>query len=98
VVSSQFHAPVALSSGRDSYFLELLSDLLNERGRDARDKGKVRNTYIFVGGTQGRNHVGDMGEVGKIILKWIFEKQGVNIRTGFNYFRTGFSCRILRTR
>jgi hypothetical protein len=22
----------------------------------------------------------------------------VNIRTGFNYFRTGFSCRILRTR
>jgi hypothetical protein len=37
-----------------------------------------------------RDPLGNLGVDGRIILKRILKKQGVRIRTGFMWFRTGY--------
>jgi hypothetical protein len=41
-------------------------------------------TYI----SKKTNHVGGLGEDGRIILKWILKKQGARLWIGFNWLRT----------
>jgi hypothetical protein len=46
---------------------------------------------FWLGNLQGQEHLGGLDVNGKITLKWIFEKQGVRLWTGFICFRMGTS-------
>jgi hypothetical protein len=41
------------------------------------------------GNLRERNHWGDGGLVGRIILRWIFRKYDVGVRTGSSWLRIG---------
>jgi hypothetical protein len=48
----------------------------------------VRNAYtVSVGGPEGKDHLGDMGVDGRLMLNWILKKCGVKVRIRFNWFR-----------
>ena len=49
--------------------------------------GGVGSTYG--GETEGRDHLGDPGVDGRIILRWIFRKWSVGIWTGSSSLRIG---------
>ena len=52
--------------------------------------GERRDEYrVLVGKHEGKNHLEDPGMYGKIILKWIFRKWGVEARTESMWLRTG---------
>jgi len=50
--------------------------------------GEEREVYrVLVGKPEGRNHWGDLGLDGRIILEWISRSWDVGIWTGFGWFR-----------
>jgi len=52
--------------------------------------GERRGVYgVLVGKPEGREHLGDTGVDGRIILRWIFRKWDVGVRTGLSWFRIG---------
>jgi len=44
---------------------------------------------VLVGKPEGRNHLGDPGVDGRIILSWIFRKWDVRVRTGSSWLMIG---------
>jgi hypothetical protein len=46
-------------------------------------------TEFWGGNLRDRNNWGDPGVDGRIILKWIFKKWGVDVRTGLGWLRIG---------
>jgi len=44
---------------------------------------------VLVGNLRERDHWGDPGVDGRIILRWIFRKWGVGVWTGSSWFRKG---------
>ena len=44
---------------------------------------------VLVGKPEGKNHLGDPGVDGRIILRWIFRKWDVRIWTGSSWLRIG---------
>ena len=62
----------------------------NEMGGTSSTYGEVRGVYrILVGKLEGKNHLGDPGVDGMIILRWIFRKWDVGVWTGSNWLRIG---------
>jgi len=58
--------------------------------------GEMRNAYIILlEKPKGKNHLGDIGIDGRIILEWIFENQGRKLWTGFVWLRIGTSKWLL---
>jgi hypothetical protein len=56
----------------------------------------MRNAYIILlEKPKGKNHLGDIGIDGRIILEWIFENQGRKLWTGFVWLRIGTSKWLL---
>jgi hypothetical protein len=54
---------------------------------------EMRNAYkIFIRNPQGKNHLGDLGVDGRIILKCILKIMCVWI--GFNWLEMMFNCRV----
>ena len=52
--------------------------------------GRGEGVQGFVGGNQReRDHWGDPGLDGRIILRWIFRKWDVGVWTGLTWFRIG---------
>ena len=52
--------------------------------------GQGRGVYrVLVGKPEGKNHWGDPGVDGRIILRWIFWKWEEVVRTGWNGLRIG---------
>ena len=52
--------------------------------------GKGRGVYrVWVGKLEGKNHLGDPGVDGRIILRWIFRKRDVVVRPGSSWLRIG---------
>ena len=48
----------------------------------------MRGVYrVLVGKPEGKNHLGDPGVDGRIILRWIFRKWDVVVRTGSSWLR-----------
>jgi len=57
---------------------------------------EVRNVYkVLVGKPEMKRLLGSSGIDGRIILKYILEKQGVRSWTGFVWLRIGTSDRLL---
>ena len=49
-----------------------------------------RGVYrVLVGKPEGKNHLGDPGVDGSIILKWIFRKWDAGVWTGWSWLRIG---------
>ena len=52
--------------------------------------GERRVVYrVLVGKPEGKNHLGDPGVDGRIILRWIFRKWDVGVWNGSNWLRIG---------
>ena len=51
-------------------------------------RGEVR-TGFWWGNPRERNHLGEPGVDGRIILRWIFRKWDVGVWTGSSWLRTG---------
>ena len=55
-----------------------------------------RGVYkVLVGKAEAKNHLGDPGVDGRIILRWIFRKCNVGVWTGSSWLRIGRSGRHL---
>jgi len=52
-------------------------------------EGKRGVYRVLVGKPEGRDHLGDPGVDGNIILRWIFRKWDVGIWTGSSWLRIG---------
>jgi hypothetical protein len=46
-------------------------------------------TGFWLGNLRKRDHLGDSGIDGRIILRWIFRKWDVGVWTGMNWLRIG---------
>jgi len=46
---------------------------------------------VLVGKPEGKNHLGDPGVDGRIILRWIFRKWDVGLWAGSSWLRIGAS-------
>jgi hypothetical protein len=58
-------------------------------------RGDMRNAYkIFVGKPEGKRPLGRPCISMRIILKWILNKQGMSMWTGFYRLRKGSSSRV----
>jgi hypothetical protein len=56
----------------------------------------MRNAYkMLVPNLKGRDHLGDLGIGGRIILKWTLRKQGVRVWTGLNWLSDRFWLQTL---
>jgi len=44
---------------------------------------------VLVGQLRERDHLGDSGKDGRIILRWIFRKWDVGVGTGLSWLRIG---------
>jgi len=53
------------------------------------------NTVCWWGNLRERDHLGDPGINGRIILRWIFSKWDVGVWTGSSWFRIGTGGRHL---
>ena len=52
--------------------------------------GERRGVYrVLVGKPEWKNHFGDPGVDGRILLRWIFRKWDVGVRTGSSWLRIG---------
>jgi hypothetical protein len=51
--------------------------------------GEKRRTQVLVGKPERKNHLGDPGIDGRIILRWIFRNWDVGLWTGSSWLRTG---------
>jgi hypothetical protein len=52
--------------------------------------GERRGVYrVLVGNLKERDHLGDPGVNGRIILRWVFRKWDVGIWTGSSWLRIG---------
>jgi hypothetical protein len=52
--------------------------------------GERRGVYrVLVGKPEGKNHLGDPGVDGRIILRWMFSKWDVGVCTGLSWLRVG---------
>ena len=52
--------------------------------------GERRDVYRgLMGKPEGKNHLGDPGVDGRIILRWIFRKRDVVVRPGSSWLRIG---------
>jgi hypothetical protein len=47
----------------------------------------MRNTNILIGKPEWRDHLGDLGIEGRIIVKLILKKQDVRVWIGFRWLR-----------
>ena len=58
--------------------------------------GKRRGVYrVLLGNLRGRDHLGDPGVDGRIILRWIFRKWDVRAWTGSMWLKIGTGGRHL---
>jgi len=58
--------------------------------------GERSDVYrVLVGKPEGKNHVGEPGLDGRIILRWIFRKWDVRAWTGSSWLRIGDRWRTL---
>jgi hypothetical protein len=46
--------------------------------------------YFWSENLNGKDHLGDLGIYGKIIIKWILRKYGVRVWTGFMWLSGSF--------
>jgi len=60
--------------------------------------GKTKGVYRVLVGKRERDHCGDSGVDGTIILRWIFRKKVVRAWTGSSWLRIGTGGRHLRMR
>jgi hypothetical protein len=59
--------------------------------------GEIRDSFrVFVEEPEGKDHLGDIGLDGVILLKWILKKQGRRLWTGFIWLRIGTTVINLR--
>jgi hypothetical protein len=71
----------------------------NEMGGTCSTYGERRGVYrALVGKPEERERLEDPGVNGRIILKWIFRKGNVGIRTGLSWFRIRTNGGHLRMR
>jgi len=55
--------------------------------------GERRGVYmVLVGNLKERDHMGDPGVHGRIILRWIFRKWDMGVCTGSSWLRIGTGC------
>jgi hypothetical protein len=52
-------------------------------------------TGVWWGNLRERDHWGDQGVVGRIILRWIFRKRDVGVWTGLSWIRIGIGSAYL---
>jgi hypothetical protein len=58
--------------------------------------GERRGAYrVLVGKPEGRDHLGDAGIDGRVILRWIFRKEDVGGLTGLIWLRIGTAGGLL---
>ena len=46
-------------------------------------------TWFWCGNVRERDHLGDKGTDGRIILRWMFRKWDVGVLTGWSWLRIG---------
>ena len=59
-----------------------------EKNEVGRGRGEAF-TGVWWGNLRERDHLGDLGVDGRIILRWIFRKWDVGVWTGLSWFRIG---------
>ena len=75
------------------YSFSIVRVIKSRRMRWARHVARIGDgkcSYrILVGKPEGREHLGDTGVDGRIILRWIFKKWDMGAWTGSSWFRIG---------
>jgi len=62
----------------------------NEMGRHVESMGERRGVYrVLVGNLREKDHLGNQGVEGKLILRWLFGKWDVVVWTGSSWLRIG---------